>query len=333
MRAIISEDGLPIDDHAALQDADLPEPEPGPLDLLIQVEAVSVNPVDVKKRRGHRASRGPLVLGYDGAGVVTAIGDEVQGFSVGDEVWWAGDATRPGANAELQAVDHRIVARKPESVSFADAASLPLTALTAWESLFDHLRLNREDAGTLVIVGAAGGVGSILTQLAKRLTALRVIGTASREESQVWARTMGADEVVDHHELEQAVTAVAPEGVDYVFSSYTPGNIEAYAKMLKPFGHIVSIDGTDESLLPLFARSISMHWEYMFTRSRYNAWDVEEQSRILSVMADLVDRGDVVTTATHYIDDFSAAGIREAHRLVESQAMIGKVVVHREGFR
>ncbi|MFW7414939.1 zinc-binding alcohol dehydrogenase family protein [Demequina sp. SO4-18] len=329
MRAIVSDEGLPLDDPRALRDAETPEPEPGPRDVVIRVEAVSVNPVDVKKRRSHKASRGPLTLGYDGAGVVVEAGSEVVGLKPGDEVWWTGDATRPGANAELQAVDHRIVALKPTTASFADAASLPLTALTAWESMFDHLRLNREDRGTLLIVGGAGGVGSILTQLATRLTALRVIATASRDESRDWALRMGAHAVADHRDLVAAVTDLAPDGVEYVFSSYTRGSIEAFAKVLKPFGHVVSIDGTDESLLPLFAKSASMHWEYMFTRSRYEAWDIAEQSRILAAVAELVDRGTVATTATRYIDDFTAEGIREAHRLVETQAMIGKVVVHR----
>ena len=329
MHAIVSDTGLPIDDPAALRDTDVREPELGPLDLLIRVEAVSVNPVDYKKRRAHKAKHGPLILGYDGAGVVTAVGANATGFDVGDEVWWAGDAGRPGANADLQAVDHRIVAPKPDSASFADAASLPLTALTAWEGMFDQLRLSREDSATLLIVGGAGGVGSILTQLAKRLTGLRVIATAARDESSAWATRMGADAVVDHRDLVAAVTGEAPGGVEYIFSSYTHGNIADFAAVLKPFGHIVSIDGTDENLQPLFSKSASFHWEYMFTRSRYETWDMAEQSRILSAVADLVDRGEVVTTATQYINDFSAAGIREAHRLVESGQMIGKVVVHR----
>lgn len=329
MQAIVSDAGLPIDDPQALRDAELPDPEVGPLDLLIRVEAVSVNPVDYKKRRGHKAEHGQLILGYDGAGVVQATGADVSGFEVGDEVWWAGDASRPGANADLQTVDYRIVAKKPESVSFADAASLPLTALTAWEGLFDQIRLSREDNATLLVVGGAGGVGSILIQLAKRLTGLRVIATASRDESREWALKMGADAVVDHRDLVTEVMDLAPDGVEYIFSSYTQGNIRNFAKVLKPFGHIVSIDGTDENLQALFAKSASIHWEYMFTRSRYETWDMAEQSHILATVADLVDRGEVVTTATEYIDDFSAAGIREAHRMVESGRMIGKVVVHR----
>ncbi len=329
MRAIVSDEGLPIDNVDALRDADVPEPELRPTDLLIRVEAVSVNPVDVKKRRAHRADKGPLIVGYDGAGVVEAVGSDTRGFSVGDEVWWAGDATRPGANAERQAVDYRIVAAKPTTTSFAEAASLPLTALTAWEGMFDLMRLSPEESATMLIVGGAGGVGSIVTQLAKRLTALRVVATAARAESREWALQMGADAVVDHRDLVPAVSTQAPEGVHYIFSSYTRGNVTNFAKILQPFGHIVSIDGTDEDLQPLFSKSISLHWEYMFTRSRYETWDMIEQSRILTKVAELVDGGAVTPTVTRKIDDFSATGLREAHRLVESQQMIGKVVVHR----
>ncbi|WP_084040184.1 zinc-binding alcohol dehydrogenase family protein [Demequina sp. NBRC 110053] len=333
MHAIAAFDPLPVDDPASLRDVEVPEPEPGPLDVLIRVEAVSVNPVDVKKRAGGygRGAVGdePRVLGYDGAGTVVAVGDEVEGLDEGDEVWWAGDAGRQGANADLQAVDHRIVARKPESVSFADAAAMPLAALTAWEGMFDHLRINREDSGTMLVVGGAGGVGSLLTQLAKRLTALRIIATAGREESEAWCLRMGADAVADRHDLVASVEKLAPAGVDSIFSAYTPGNVGTFARLIRPFGAVVSIDGTDESLLPLFAKSASMHWEYMFARSRYDTWDIGEQARILDEVAGLVDRGDIVSTATERIADFSAAGLREAHRLVESQSVIGKVVVHR----
>lgn len=329
MHAIVSDDGLPIDDPAALRDAEVAEPTMGPRDVLVRVEAVSVNPVDYKRRLGHRATHGELIVGYDGAGTITAVGDETEGLAVGDEVWWAGDVTRPGANADYQAVDYRIVAKKPTTASFADSASLPLTALTAWEGLFDQLRLSREDNAALLMVGGAGGVGSILIQLAKRLTALKVIATASREHSRTWVKDMGADEVVNHRDLAAEVAGAAPDGVDYIFSAYTRGNIRDFAQIIKPFGHIVSIDGTGEDLQPLFAKSVSMHWEYMFTRSRFETWDMAEQSRVLSTVADLVDRGDIVTTATEYIDDFTANGIREAHRMVESGQMVGKVVVHR----
>ncbi|WP_084076667.1 zinc-binding alcohol dehydrogenase family protein [Demequina sp. NBRC 110057] len=329
MHAIAALDARPVTDPLALRDIEVPDPTVRDNDLLIRVEAVSVNPTDVYRRAKVKADGPPRILGFDGAGTVVGLGSAVTGFSVGDEVWWSGDAFRDGANADLQAVDHRIVSRKPASASFADAASLPLTSITAWEGMFERMRINREDAGTLLMVGGAGGVGSVLTQLAKRLTSMRVIATASREESAAWCRRMGADAVVDHRDLAGEVTALAPDGIDYVFSSYTPGNIEAYARVLRPFGQIVSIDGGQLDLLPLFAKSIGFHWEYMFARSRYETWDMAEQGRMLAETAELVDAGDVVPTATVRIDDFSAAGILEAHRLVESGTVIGKVVIHR----
>ncbi|WP_084102827.1 zinc-binding alcohol dehydrogenase family protein [Demequina sp. NBRC 110051] len=329
MHAIAALDARPVDDPLALQDIEVPDPSGRDTDLLIRVEAVSVNPTDVQRRSRVKAGGPPKILGFDGAGTVVGLGSAVEGFSIGDEVWWSGDASRAGANADLQAVDHRIVSRRPASITFADAASLPLTAITAWEGMFERMRINREDSGTILMVGGAGGVGSILIQLAKQLTALRVIATASRDETAAWCRRLGADAVADHRDLEASVSALAPDGLEYVFSSYTPGNIEAYGNLLRPFGQIVSIDGGDLDLLPLFPKSIGFHWEYMFARSRYETWDMGEQGRMLAEVADLVDTGAVVPTATVHIDDFSAAGIREAHRLVESGTVIGKVVVHR----
>ncbi|WP_084130759.1 zinc-binding alcohol dehydrogenase family protein [Demequina sp. NBRC 110055] len=329
MHAIAALDSRPVEDPLALQDIEVSDPTVRDRDLLIRVEAVSVNPTDVKRRMKVKADGPPRILGFDGAGTVVALGSAVEGFAVGDEVWWSGDAFRDGSNADLQAVDYRIVSRKPESVSFADAASLPLTAITAWEGMFERMRINREDTGTILMVGGAGGVGSILIQLAKRLTGLRVIATASREESAAWCRRMGADAVADHRDLAASVLELAPDGLEYVFSSYTPGNIEAYGQVLRPFGQIVSIDGGKLDLLPLFAKSIGFHWEYMFARSRYETWDMAEQGRMLAETAALVDAGEVVPTATARIGDFSAAGIREAHRLVESGRLIGKAVVHR----
>ncbi|GMA37311.1 zinc-binding alcohol dehydrogenase family protein [Demequina litorisediminis] len=329
MHAIAALDARPVTDPLALRDIDAPEPLVRENDLLIRVEAVSVNPTDVKRRSKVKADGKARILGFDGAGTVVGLGDAVSDFEVGDAVWWSGDAFRDGANADLQAVDHRIVSRKPASIDFADAASLPLTTITAWEGMFERMRINREDAGTLLMVGGAGGVGSILTQLAKRLTNLHVIATASREESAQWCRRMGADAVVNHRDLLGEVTSLAPGGIDYVFSSYTPGNIPAYAEMLRPFGQIVSIDGGALDLLPLFPKSIGFHWEYMFARSRYGTWDMAEQGRMLAETADLVDAGGIVPTATVRINDFSAAGILEAHQLVESGSVIGKVVIHR----
>jgi zinc-binding alcohol dehydrogenase family protein len=222
------------------------------------------------------------------------------------------------------------VSHKPSSLSFADAAALPLTTITAWESLFDRFRLTRESTGDLLVLGAAGGVGSIMIQLAKALTGVRVIATASRDESREWAQRMGADTVVDHHRLRDETLAVAPGGVDYLFSPHSKGNIDDYAEIVKPFGHITAIDeppGLD--LLPLKARSIAWHWELMFTRAMFETPDMIEQQRLLATTAGLVDDGTLRTTATKTIDDFSAAGLREAYRAVESGRMTGKVVVTR----
>lgn len=329
MRAIAALDARPIDDPLSLQDIDLPDPEPRPHDLLIRVEATSVNPTDTQRRSRVKADGPPRVFGFDGAGTVVGMGNEVEGFAVGDDVWWAGDASRPGANADLEAVDHRIVARKPQSLSYAEAAALPLTVLTAWEGMFDSMRLSREDSGTMLMVGGAGGVGSALTQLAKAITQLTIIATASRPQSQEFCRSMGADHVITHEDLVTEVRAVHPTDIDYVFSSYTPGNIGAYGELLRPFGQIVSIDGGKLDLLPLFPKAVGFHWGYMFARSRYQTWDMAVQGNVLAQVADLVDAGKMTTTMTRAIDDFSAAGLREAHALVESRGMIGKVVVHR----
>lgn len=314
----------------SLRDVVVPVPDLRPRDVLVRVLAVSVNPADWKVRRGVRPSAEPVILGYDAAGIVEAVGGDVTTLSVGDEVWYAGDMTRPGSNAELQAVDERIVSRKPSSLSFADAAALPLTTITAWESLFDRFGLTRESTGDLLVLGAAGGVGSIMIQLAKALTGVRVIATAARDESRQWAERMGADLVVNHHHLRDETLAAMPDGVDYLFSPHSEGNIDDYAAIVKPFGHITAIDeppGLD--LLPLKQKSIAWHWELMFTRSMFETPDMIEQQRLLAATADLVDQGTLRTTVTKTVTEFSAAGLREAHRDVESGRMTGKVVVTR----
>jgi zinc-binding alcohol dehydrogenase family protein len=330
MRAIGSHAGLPISDPESLADVDLPDPEPQPRDVIVRVEAVSVNPVDVKRRASLPQSDTPTVLGYDGAGVVEAVGGSVTTLEVGDEVYWAGDVTRPGSNAERQAVDERLVAYRPGSLSFAEAAALPLTSITAWEALFERLELTAGSRGTLLAMGGAGGVGSMAIQLAKQLTEIRVIATASRPESRDWACALGADEVVDHHDLVDAVRAHGVEEVDWVLSPHSAGNIEAYAEIVRPFGHIVALDEPEGlDLLPLKEKSIAWHWELMFTRPMFATDDMIEHKHLLSRVAALVDEGRVRTTATEFVADFSAAGLRRAHELVESGRMRGKVVVHR----
>lgn len=329
MRAIATLGGLPVSDPDSMFDVDVDEPSPLPKDLVVRVEAVSINPVDFKRRQRAGSGQTPRILGFDAAGTVTAVGPEVEGFAVGDEVYYAGAINRAGSNADFQAVDHRIVAHKPATASFADAASLPLTALTAMETLEDHLEVGADSAGTLLMVGGAGGVGSIMIQLAKRLTGLEVIATASRPESQAWVREMGADHVVGHTDLAAQVQLVAPAGVDYVLSSYSDGQIPAFAQIVKPFGRITAIDDGDFDISALKPKSISWHWEFMFARSLYQTADIAVQGRMLADLARMVDAGSVRTTATRYIQDFTAAGLREAHALVESQSVCGKVVVLR----
>jgi zinc-binding alcohol dehydrogenase family protein len=330
MRAIGSLKGLPASDPDCLLDVELPVPELRSRDVLVRVEAVSVNPVDVKRRARLTESATPTVLGFDAAGVVEAIGPQVTTLGVGDEVFYAGDITRQGSNAELQAVDERIVAERPGTLSFADAAALPLTSITAWESLFDRLRLTPESGGTLLVLGAAGGVGSIMVQLAKLLTGVRVLGTASREASRDWVAGLGADAVIDHHDLVNECGRAAPDGLEYLFTAHSQGNVESFAEIMAPFGEIAAIDDPEGlDLYPLKTKSIAWHWELMFTRSRFETADMIEQKHLLARVAALVDQGRIRSTVTERIPDFSAAGIRRAHELVESGRMTGKVVVHR----
>src|ERR1700751_4682794 len=282
----------------ALADTSIPVPEPRPRDILVRVAAVSGNPVGTKVRPG----RSGRVRGYEGAGTVVATGPDVTRFVPGDEVYYAGDITRPGSNAEFQAVDERIVGRKPASLSFADAAALPLTTITAWETLFDHLRATAESEGDFLIVGAPGGVGSILTQLPRTQTQLRVIGTAGRAESAAWVKQMGAHETVDHHDLVAAVERVTPQGGDWLFTSYSRGQIPVYAQILRPFGHIVAIDDEHEDIYPLKPKSITWHWEFMFARSSHHTGDMDTQGALLDRAASLVDAGVLRTTVTHQIE-------------------------------
>lgn len=302
MRAIGFEANRPVDDPDALVSREVPRPELRAHDILVQVRAVSVNPVDVKQR-AHARPHGFRVLGYDAAGVVVETGSAVTLFDVGDRVYYAGALDRPGSNAQFQAVDERIVGRMPASLGWADAAALPLTALTAYEALFDKLRLSRRSEGTLLIVGAAGGVGSIMIQLAKALAPqVRVIATASRPETSDWVTALGADAVVDHRgDLAKNALAAAPEGVDWIFTSASahPGAVDSYVRIAKPFGQIVAIDDpTQLDVVGLKSKALSWHWEFMFARSMHGAADMIEQHRILNRVAELVEEEHVRTTAT-----------------------------------
>ncbi|MEV5502007.1 zinc-binding alcohol dehydrogenase family protein [Nonomuraea fuscirosea] len=333
MRAVAYRKSLPLDDGESLVDVELPVPEPGPTDLLVRVEAVAVNPVDYQTRKNTDPGGEPKVLGWDAAGTVVATGDRAELFRTGDEVYYAGALDRPGCDSQYHVVDERLVARKPATLTFTEAAALPLTSLTAWEGLFERLGLRRaslERAGALLVTAAAGGVGSMVVQLAGALTALTVIGTASRPETVEFARRMGAHHLVDHHEpLPPQVAGIAPDGLDYVFSTAgTDRNLPAYAEMLRPFGDIVVID--DHDTLPvgvLQSKAISFHWELMFTRSLYGTPDRIAQHRILTQVARLVDRGVLTTTATRDLGRIDAAHLREAHRIMESGTAVGKVTL------
>ena len=328
MRAVGYRKALPISDPASLEDLEVPVPEPGPRDLLVRVEAVSVNPVDVKVRASSDPGGEPTILGYDAAGTVVATGSDVQLFTAGDEVYYAGSIDRPGTDAQFHVVDERITGHKPPSLTFAQAAALPLTTITAWESLFDRFRLNPESSGVLVVLGAAGGVGSMITQLTRALTRMVIIGTASRPESQQWVREMGAHHVIDHHDLVDGVRGITPDGVTHVFSAHTAGSIGDFAEILRPYGAVVAIDdpqGLD--IYPLKNKSISFSWEFMFTRPLYQPPDLVEQHELLDRVASMVDQGTIRTTLTQQLGPISAATLREAHTLVEGGRMTGKVVV------
>lgn len=333
MPAVAYRKSLPIDDPQSLVDIELPVPEPGPRDLLVRVEAVATNPVDYKVRQNTDPGGRPKVLGWDAAGTVVAVGDEVELFAVGDEVYYAGAVDRPGANSRFHAVDERLVGPKPATLTFTEAAALPLTSLTAWEGLFDRMGLRTgalEQEGVLLATAAAGGVGAMAVQLARSLTSLTVIGTASRPETTAFARRMGAHHVIDHHQsLAAQLKDIAPAGVRYIFSTAgTHRNISAYAEILTPFGQLVSIDDYDSlDIGVLKTKSVSFHWEFMFTRSLFQTPDRQKQHHILSQVARLVDQGVLATTAGRDLGPVNAANLREAHRLQESGTSIGKITL------
>jgi zinc-binding alcohol dehydrogenase family protein len=335
MKAIVyTQHGLPIADPESLIDFDLPQPTPGPRDLLIEVRAVSVNPVDTKVRNGAAVSE-PRVLGWDATGVVRAVGAQVTLFQPGDEVFYAGSIVRPGSYSEFHLVDERIAGHKPRSLNFADAAALPLTSITAWELLFDRVEV-AEGGGegkTLLIVGASGGVGSILLQLARKLTKLIVIGTASRPETQQWVTSLGAHHVINHAQpMQPQLEQLGIKQVDIVISlTHTGQHFTQLVDMLAPQGKLALIDDPVAlDVMPLKRKSISLHWESMFTRSIFETPDMIRQHDILERVAALIDDGVLKTTVGEHFGKIDAANLRRAHALIESNKSRGKVVL--EGF-
>lgn len=337
MRAIGYTQSLPIDDPQSLVDLDLPKPEATGRDLLVAVKAVSVNPVDTKIRQRRADSDGmPQVLGWDAAGTVVAVGDAVTGFAIGDAVFYAGAIDRPGTNAEYHLVDDRIVGHKPESLDWAQAAALPLTSITAWETLFDRLDVRKPVPGAanaILIIGGAGGVGSIAIQLARQLTDLTVIATASRDETRSWVEDLGAHHVIDHRKpLADQVAALGLGAPGFVFSTtHTDEHVAEIATLIAPQGRLALIDDPETlDISPLKQKSISVHWELMYTRSLFQTADMAEQGRILDEVARLVDAGTVKTTLAENFGRIDAANLRKAHARIESHTAKGKIVL--EGF-
>ncbi|KAB2924875.1 MAG: zinc-binding alcohol dehydrogenase family protein [Dechloromonas sp.] len=331
MKAIAYQQSLPIADAASLVDVELPEPVVGEHDLLVAVRAISVNPVDTKVQRGVPAPAGEWkVLGWDVAGEVLAVGSAVQGFAVGERVWYAGSIARPGGNSERHAVDARIVGKMPATLDFAQAAALPLTAITAWEILFDRFGLQAASTGTLLVVGAGGGVGSILVQLARQLTGLTVIGTASRPATRDWLLDLGAQAVIDHRQpLATALREAGFEQADYVVSlNQTAQHFAGIAELVAPQGRIALIDDPASlDVVPLKRKSVSLHWEFMFTRSLFGTPDMAKQGELLNALAGLVDAGRVRTTLAEHFGRIDAANLRRAHALIESGLARGKIVL------
>lgn len=346
MKAVGYSKSLPISEPESLVDIELPQPNATGHDLLVKVSAIAVNPVDYKiRQRMAPEDDSYKVIGWDAVGEVFATGEEATRFKPGDLVYYAGDLNRQGSNAEYQLVDERLVGRKPRSLSDAEAAALPLTAITAWEMLFEHLAIgqqspdsNEKSDEVILVVGAAGGVGSIFIQIAKAITGATIIATASRERSQAWVKQLGADHVIDHtRPLQAQIDAMIEEGVisqvTHVASLNGTGSyFESYTELLAPFGKIAMIDDPAEPLdvMKMKFKSQSLHIEFMFARSMFNAADMDEQGRLLSRVADLVDQGHIRTTSGKNLGTINADNLKVAHAELESGKAIGKIVL--EGF-
>ncbi|WP_058912154.1 zinc-binding alcohol dehydrogenase family protein [Entomohabitans teleogrylli] len=318
---------------ASFTTIEFPMPQPGPFDLLVEVKAVSINPVDTKVHKGLQKNglTQPRILGWDASGVVRAIGAQVNGFQAGDEVYYAGDITRPGSNATHQLIDARIVGRKPATLDWAAAAALPLTALTAWEGLFERLNIQQAGADkTLLIIGGAGGVGSLAIPFAKHNSKVKVIATASRQDSAQWCRDRGADLVVNYHSLAEELAKHGINTVDYIFIlNDTDGHWPAVCQVIAPQGHICTIVENEQPLdqSVLKSKSAALHWEFMYTRSMYQTPDMARQGEILNQVAQLVDKGIVDSTLSATLQGLSVESISAAHQKVLEGHMRGKVVV------
>ena len=330
---------LDINDPESLVDVVIPKPEATGRDILVRVKAVSVNPVDTKMRSPKKkVETEPKILGYDASGIVEEVGKDVTLFKKGDEVYYSGSIIRQGSNSEYQLVDERIVGKKPASLTFEDAAALPLTTITAWEAMFEQMNISSKDkklneGKSIMIIGAAGGVGSIAIQLAKQVAGLTVIATASRKETSDWCLDLGADYIINHHKnFEQELKRIGIGEVDYIFCLHSPESHYANtANLLKPFGKfctIVAIEkGHNLDMNLLKNKSASFAWEFMFTKSSFQTPDMQSQHDLLCAVAEMVDKGLIKTTMTENYGEMNAENLRKAHAQLESGTTIGKVVL------
>ncbi len=335
MKAIGFKQSLPITEQDSFIEFETEKPKPEGYDLLVKVQANSVNPVDFKVRVSAAKDtllETPKVIGWDAVGIVEAVGDKTSKFKIGDAVYYAGDITRSGSNASYQLIDERIVGNKPKNLTIAEAAAIPLTGLTAYESLFDRIKVNPEtDKGkSVLILAGAGGVGSMAIQLAKKLGNLTVIATASRPDSIAWCYDLGADFVVNHHQLKEDLNKIGHSQVNYILDFVDlEGYWETAAEIIKPQGHIVSITGSSKSLNLdiLKTKSVTFSWELMYTRSMYTTDDIERQNEILNHLSSLLDDGTLRTTLTTTLEGFTVANLKKAHQMQESGKTIGKTVI------
>ncbi|RYV02339.1 zinc-binding alcohol dehydrogenase family protein [Shewanella sp. OPT22] len=337
MKAVGYKKSLPISDVSSLIDIELPTPIAKGHDLLIQVKAVSVNPVDFKVRQNMTPQTSEYkILGWDAVGEAVAVGSEVSLFQPGDLVYYAGDLMRDGSNAEYQLVDERIVGKKPKSLTDAQAASLPLTSITAYELLFDHLSIQRTEENqpsgneVLLVMGAAGGVGSILIQLAKALTNATVIASASRASSIEWVKSLGADHVIDHSKpIAAQISQLKIGEVTHIAGlTHTDSYFNDYIELIKPKGTIAIIDDPQSlDISKIKLKSIAFHWEFMFTRSMFNTDDMIEQHKLLNHVSELIDQGRIINTVGKHFGKINAANLKSAHELLESGKSIGKIVL------
>ncbi|ENU10237.1 zinc-binding alcohol dehydrogenase family protein [Acinetobacter calcoaceticus] len=334
MKAVAYQKAGPITSPEALVDVELETPVAEGHDLLVSVQAISVNPVDTKIRNNVNAENNQWkTLGWDAVGIVEAIGDQVSQFKIGDEVWYAGALNRQGSNSELQLVDERIVGHKPKTLEPREAAALPLTAITAWEMLFDRLQVPKAapENTSILVIGGAGGVGSITIQLLKQLTNLTIISTASRAETKEWIKQLGADYVLDHSQpLTAQIKQLGLNAPLYVFSTtQTDQHLSDIVELIAPQGHFGLIDDPAQlDIKPFKSKSVSVHWEFMFTRSMYQTQDMVKQSELLYEVAELVDAGKIKTTVTQTLTPINAQNLKLVHQQIESGTTKGKIVLH-----